>query len=82
MPFAIAGVLLLWRARIPISPILGPVIVATVAAALSFGVVRYRSPAEPAIVLAAAASFEMLWRSMDPRRSPAARAPVPSGVEA
>jgi 4-amino-4-deoxy-L-arabinose transferase-like glycosyltransferase len=74
MPLAIAGTILLWRARIPISPILGPALVATVAAAVSFGVVRYRSPAEPAIVLAAAASVEVVWRSVRGRARPGPRA--------
>ena len=52
LPFAGVG---LWRMRqksIPLSPLVGPVIAVTVAAALTFGQLRYRLPAEPALMLA------------------------------
>jgi len=75
MPLAIAGVIVLRRRRIPIMPILGPVIGVTLAAAIFFGVLRYRVSAEPSIVLAAAVSVDVLWTSLVERR----RARVPSG---
>ena len=54
LPFAGVGLVSLWRRRISILPLVaGPVIV-TFSAATTFGVTRYRAPAEVAIVLAAA----------------------------
>jgi len=53
MPFAIVGVVVLRRRRVPILPLLSVAVIATIAAAVTFGVTRYRAPAEVAIVVAA-----------------------------
>jgi 4-amino-4-deoxy-L-arabinose transferase-like glycosyltransferase len=65
VPFAIGGVVVLRRRKIPILPLVMLAVIATIAAAVTFGVTRYRAPAEVAIVVAAgvgaAASYEW-WR--------------------
>ncbi len=77
MPLAIAGVIVLRRRRVPITPILAPAIVVTIAAAITYGVLRYRVSAEPGIVLAAAVSIDVLWASLvDPRRAGARKRDV------
>jgi 4-amino-4-deoxy-L-arabinose transferase-like glycosyltransferase len=53
MPFAIGGLVVMRRRRIPILPFIVLALVATIAAAVTFGVTRYRAPAEVAIVIAA-----------------------------
>ena len=68
MPLAVAGVVVMRRRHIPISPIVAPAVVVTVAAAMFFGAVRYRVSAEPAIVVAAAISVDVLWISLVDRR--------------
>lgn len=62
-PLAIAGVITLRRGRVAIAPVLAPVIVVTIAAAVTFGVLRYRASAEPGLALAAAVALEVVWQS-------------------
>ncbi len=69
LPFAIAGVVLLWRRKAPVMPILAPAILVTIAAATTYGVLRYRASAEAGIVLAAAVSIDLLWSSFAARRA-------------
>ncbi|MCU1497108.1 MAG: hypothetical protein JWM47_1061 [Acidimicrobiales bacterium] len=50
----------LWRLRgraVPILPLLASILVATATAAMTFGQLRYRAPAEPALVLLAAVAI-------------------------
>lgn len=54
LPFAGIGLVSLWRRRISILPLVAGPLIVTFAAATTFGVTRYRAPAEVAIVLAAA----------------------------
>ena len=54
VPFAIGGVVAMWRRRITVLPVVVPVVIASVAAATTFGLPRYRAPAEVGIVVAAA----------------------------
>jgi 4-amino-4-deoxy-L-arabinose transferase-like glycosyltransferase len=54
VPFAIIGLVAMRRRRIPIWPVLVFFVIATFAAATTFGITRYRAPAEIALVLAAA----------------------------
>jgi 4-amino-4-deoxy-L-arabinose transferase-like glycosyltransferase len=61
MPFAIFGLVVMRRRRIPILPLLAIAAIATFAAALTFGVTRYRAPAEVALVLAAAMGAVAAW---------------------
>jgi 4-amino-4-deoxy-L-arabinose transferase-like glycosyltransferase len=62
MPFAIGGVVVLRRRKIPISPIIALAIIVTLAAATTFGVTRYRTPAEVGIVVAAAVCADAIIR--------------------
>ncbi len=77
LPFAISGIVLLWRRKAPVMPILGPAILVSLAAAMSFGVLRYRASAEPGVVLAAAVSMDLLWAHFAARRRAADAAPEP-----
>jgi hypothetical protein len=54
MLLAIGGVVVLWRRRVPVWPLICPAVVVTIAAAISFGQTRYRTTAEGAIVVLAA----------------------------
>ena len=62
LPFAAFGLVAMRRKKIPILPLLAFAAIATFAAALTFGVTRYRAPAEVALVLTAAIGIEAVWR--------------------
>jgi 4-amino-4-deoxy-L-arabinose transferase-like glycosyltransferase len=70
LPFAIAGLVVLKRRRIPISPIVGPAITVTLAAATTYGVLRYRVSVEPGFVVVAAIAMDALWLRLARRRGP------------
>ncbi len=53
LPLAGIGLVLLRRQRIPISPMVSLAVIVTIAAAMTFGVTRYRVPAEVALVILA-----------------------------
>jgi 4-amino-4-deoxy-L-arabinose transferase-like glycosyltransferase len=62
---AAAGTWLLWRRRLPISPLVSVLAMVTVTAALTFGVTRYRAPADAVLVVLAAVALDALigrWR--------------------
>jgi 4-amino-4-deoxy-L-arabinose transferase-like glycosyltransferase len=71
-PFAIYGLVVMRRRKIPILPLVAIAVIATFAAAITFGVTRYRAPAEVALVVAAGIGAGALW---DRRR---ARRPQPA----
>jgi 4-amino-4-deoxy-L-arabinose transferase-like glycosyltransferase len=60
LPLACAGVLLLVRRGVTTLPLLTPVVVVTVATALSFGFSRYRVAAEVPIVILSAVTLDWL----------------------
>ena len=62
LPFAAVGLVALRRRRVPILPLVAIAVVATFAAAITFGVTRYRAPAEVAIVVAAGVGIDAAWR--------------------
>jgi 4-amino-4-deoxy-L-arabinose transferase-like glycosyltransferase len=68
-PFAVYGLVVMRRRRIPILPLVAIAVIATFAAAITFGVTRYRAPAEVALVVAAAVGATAIWER---RRRPAA----------
>jgi hypothetical protein len=78
LPFAVVGLVKLRRRRVPILPLLAIVIIATFAAAITFGVTRYRAPAEVAIVVAASVGIDAAWRRFRSRTRtvPTRAAPV------
>jgi 4-amino-4-deoxy-L-arabinose transferase-like glycosyltransferase len=68
---AIPGIVSLARRRVPLSPLFGPMITVTVAAAVFYGTTRFRAAAEPSMVLLATAGFAFLWSWLRRRRSAA-----------
>jgi 4-amino-4-deoxy-L-arabinose transferase-like glycosyltransferase len=68
---AIAGLVLLHRKKTIIYPLVSLAVISTVAAVLAFGNTRYRTPAEVAIVLAAAVPLAALIDRWRPPRSAA-----------
>ncbi len=72
-PFAICGLVVMRRRKIPILPLVAIGVIATFAAAITFGVTRYRAPAEVALVVAAAIGADAAWRRFR-SRAPATEA--------
>ena len=66
---AIGGIVVLRRRHIPISPLIALVVIVTLAAMTTFGVTRYRAPAEPAIVIAAAVGIDAFLRHSQRREA-------------
>jgi hypothetical protein len=60
LPFALGGLWLLWRRRVPLSPLLSWVLAVSITAATTFGVTRYRVPADVVIVVLAAVALDAL----------------------
>jgi 4-amino-4-deoxy-L-arabinose transferase-like glycosyltransferase len=58
---SVAGAVLLRRRSVPVYPLVSLAVVATVAAALTFGNTRYRAPAEIALVVLAAVALDAWW---------------------
>jgi 4-amino-4-deoxy-L-arabinose transferase-like glycosyltransferase len=75
-PLAIGGIVVLARRKVPISPLVALAINATIAAATTAGVPRYRVPAEPAIVVGAAVALDAIWRHFAPAKRSAEAEPV------
>jgi len=83
IPIAIAGVVLLWRRRVTIIPLIAPFVLVTFTAASTFGITRYRVPSE--VALAILAGLGVAWitgrRDEDPAAQNApteATEPVPA----
>jgi 4-amino-4-deoxy-L-arabinose transferase-like glycosyltransferase len=60
LPFGVAGVVVLRRRRIPISPLVGMVVMISATAAWTFGTTRYRVPGDVALAVGAAVAVEAL----------------------
>ena len=58
LPVAVAGAIILRRARVVLFPLVAFIVIAVIAAALTFGYSRYRAPAEVSIVLLAAVAVD------------------------
>jgi 4-amino-4-deoxy-L-arabinose transferase-like glycosyltransferase len=54
---AVIGVIILRRRHVPVFPLLAPILTAVIGIALTFGSVRYRTPADVSIVLLAAVAI-------------------------
>ena len=65
LALAVLGAWALVRARRPLLPLLAPLVVATVATALTFGFSQYRVGADVSLVVLAAAGLG--WRPWRPR---------------
>lgn len=79
-PLAIAGIFVLGRAGATRWPLLMPVVLVTILAAATYGIVRFRAPAEVSIVVLAAVAVDAGWRRLRPRAptSPGATAAAPA----
>lgn len=62
LPAAVYGLVVLRRRRLPLSPLLAMAAVVTLAAVTTFGILRYRVPADVAMVVAAAVGVDALLR--------------------
>ena len=75
LPFAVAGAIGLRRRRTRIWPLLAPVALVVLAAAVFYGTPRFRVPAEPTVVVLAAVGISAL--AAPPPLAPAPRRSVP-----
>jgi 4-amino-4-deoxy-L-arabinose transferase-like glycosyltransferase len=66
IPLAIGGLVLLRRRREPILPMLALGAMVTITAALFYGAVRFRVPADVAIVVCAAVALDAAWCKLRP----------------
>jgi 4-amino-4-deoxy-L-arabinose transferase-like glycosyltransferase len=85
LPLAVIGGVVLRRRRVPIWPLLTQPAVVTLAAALTFGITRYRAGAELTFVVLAAVAICWGWdrvrASRTRRREPSAPPPGPTPSE-
>ena len=69
-PFVVAGLVILWRRRKPVAPLVSFIVLVTITGMYAFGNTRYRAVAEPALALLAAVAFDaLLTRYWDRRRA-------------
>src|SRR5262249_60120626 len=82
IPLAIWGLVLLGRRKEPMFPILVVAALVTITAALFYGAIRFRVPADVAIVACAAVALDTAWAKLRPAprwaRLTALSAPAPS----
>ena len=64
IPLGIAGLFLLRRWREPILPMVALGAMVTITAALFYGALRFRVPADVAIVVCAAVALDAAWRKL------------------
>jgi 4-amino-4-deoxy-L-arabinose transferase-like glycosyltransferase len=62
VPFAIGGLAVLWRRKVTIVPFVALAVMATVTAAASFGITRYRVGADVGLTVLAGIALDALWR--------------------
>jgi hypothetical protein len=57
---AVGGAVVLARRRVPLLPLLAPIVIATLTAAAFYGLVRFRVPAEVSLVALAAVAIDFV----------------------
>jgi hypothetical protein len=77
VPFAVAGGIALRRRRVPLTPLVAQFVMVTVTAVAIYGLVRFRVPAEVALVVLAAVGVDRLVARTRPDEAPAV--PVRAG---
>jgi 4-amino-4-deoxy-L-arabinose transferase-like glycosyltransferase len=90
LAFAIGGLVVMRRRRVPIFPMLAIAASVTITVALSFGITRYRAPVDVVLPVLAAVAIDAWWRRRErdhtteaaPDVSDASAAPVPTGADA
>lgn len=70
LPLALGGATVLWRHRIPLSPLVAAPLVVTFVAAVTFPATRYRVSADVTLVVLAAVAVEVVARRWFPVREP------------
>lgn len=70
LPLAIGGVAVLWRRRIPISPLVAAPLVVSFVAAVTYPATRYRVSADVALIVLAAVAIEVVVRRWYPAPQP------------
>jgi hypothetical protein len=65
LPFAIGGLVVMRRRRVPIFPMIAIAVSVTITVALSFGITRYRAPVDAVLPVLAAVALDALWRRRD-----------------
>lgn len=71
LPFAIGGLVVMRRRRIPIFPMLAVIVAVTLTAVLGFPVTRYRAAYDTIATVLAAVAIDALWRRWRARHPPA-----------
>ncbi len=67
LPFAVAGVVLARRRKVPVYPLIAFAVVVVLSVLLTIGSVRYRAPTEIPVVILAAAGLDALVGVLRPR---------------
>lgn len=80
LPFAVAGAVALRRRGLTLLPMLVPIVAVTITAAATFGLTRYRVPADVVIVVLAALGIDLLWRRLRPEEDDD-REPLPASAD-
>jgi hypothetical protein len=62
LPFAIGGLVVMRRRRVPIFPMIAIAVSVTITVAFSFGITRYRAPVDVVLPVLAAVALDALWR--------------------
>lgn len=75
MPFAIAGLVIMRRRRIPIFPMLAIAASVTITATLAYPITRYRAAFDAVIPVLAAVAITALWRHRRTADTPPTRVP-------
>lgn len=68
LPLAVGGAVVLWRRRIPLSPLLAAPLAVTFIAAVTYPSTRYRVSADVTLVVLAAVAVEVIARTRHPAR--------------
>jgi hypothetical protein len=68
VPLAVYGGVMTRRRRIPLAPLVAPILLVTITAVSTFGVSRYRAPAEPALCILLAVGIDAVLVRLWPRR--------------
>jgi 4-amino-4-deoxy-L-arabinose transferase-like glycosyltransferase len=67
---ALGGIVVARRARTAVWPLLVPIVIVTVASALTYGQTRFRAPAEPSLVVLGAVGLAAVFSWLTRRREP------------
>jgi 4-amino-4-deoxy-L-arabinose transferase-like glycosyltransferase len=82
LPFAIAGLVVMRRRRVPIFPMIAIAVSVAITVALSFGITRYRAPVDVVLPVLAAVALGAWWSHKQPTAPEPAAAPAPVEVAA